>query len=792
MKYKQTSVAFAVASTLFGTMSINAADIKFTPGLAKNFANSAAQVAPGPQLNAKKKQYIITFRDNSPNTVLNAQGHTIMSRSAAQSSLSRKGVQIKRFLKDSRSVTADLSLAKFQELQRDPNVIVEEDHLRFLYAQNTPWGIPATQSTSVSDSSAGNIKVCIIDSGYDISNPDLAGNNHAGTNDSGTGNWYQPGGSHGTHVAGTIAAINNSEGVVGVMPNQNVNIHVVKVFNAAGWGYSSDLADAINTCTTNGSNVVNMSLGGSGSSTAERNALQASFDSGALLIAASGNAGNTTHSYPASYDSVVSVGATDENNQWAEFSQYTNQVELSAPGEAVLSTVGGDGAQGYITVGGTTYGDDRVVPSNRLVTTNYTQSYISGSATGTLAACSVSSSGVYSCGNMNNKVCLVERYANQKSGSYPETNPVKACSDAGAAAIIVYSNSARPGLQNPFLLDANSEITVPTVSVNRTLGQSLAGSAGSSVTVQSVTGTNYSYYNGTSMATPHVAGVAALVWSNNRSCTNAQIRAALNASALDRGDAGRDDKYGHGIVQAQAAMDYLADGCDGPVVDTGMQNGVAITGLSGSQNQQLTYTMTVPAGATDLSFAISGGTGDADLYVRFGSAPTTSTYDCRPWKNGNNESCPISNVQAGTYHVMINGYSSFSGVSLVGNYTEGSTGGGGGAASFDNTNNYNIPDNNATGITSTVNSTRSGASGSVTVEVDIVHTYIGDLIVDLIHPDGTVYNLHNRTGGSANNINNSYAVNAGSKDSAGTWSLRVRDRARQDTGYIDNFKISFQ
>lgn len=70
---------------------------------------------------------------------------------------------------------------------------------------------------------------------------------------------------------------------------------------------------------------------------------------------------------------------------------------------------------------------------------------------------------------------------------------------------------------------------------------------------------------------------------------------------------------------------------------------------------------------------MSGGTGDADLYVKFGSAPTTSSYDCRPYKNGNAESCPIDPAQEGTYYVKVIGYTSFNGVSLVGTYTETTT-----------------------------------------------------------------------------------------------------------------------
>jgi len=102
-----------------------------------------------------------------------------------------------------------------------------------------------------------------------------------------------------------------------------------------------------------------------------------------------------------------------------------------------------------------------------------------------------------------------------------------------------------------------------------------------------------------------------------------------------------------------------------------LTNGVAKTGLSGTQGNEQDFTMQVPAGATNLTFNMSGGSGDADLYVRYGSAPTTSTYDCRPYVGGNTENCPVSTAQAGTYHVMVRAYSTYSGVSLVGSYDAG-------------------------------------------------------------------------------------------------------------------------
>ncbi|MBX5481666.1 MAG: M4 family metallopeptidase [Myxococcaceae bacterium] len=110
---------------------------------------------------------------------------------------------------------------------------------------------------------------------------------------------------------------------------------------------------------------------------------------------------------------------------------------------------------------------------------------------------------------------------------------------------------------------------------------------------------------------------------------------------------------------------------------TTLQNGVPVT-VSGSTGSQNFYSISVPSGASNLTFKISGGTGDVDLYVRYGAKPTTSTWDYRPYLNGNNETVNVTNVQAGTWYVMLDGYAAYSGVTLVVSYTTGSGGGGGG------------------------------------------------------------------------------------------------------------------
>jgi len=105
-----------------------------------------------------------------------------------------------------------------------------------------------------------------------------------------------------------------------------------------------------------------------------------------------------------------------------------------------------------------------------------------------------------------------------------------------------------------------------------------------------------------------------------------------------------------------------------PPTTTPLTNGVAKTGLSGATGAAQYFTLVVPAGQTTLTFTMSGGTGDADLYVKNGAAPTSTVYDCRPFTSGNAETCTFSSPAAGTWYVMINGYAAYSGVSLTGTY----------------------------------------------------------------------------------------------------------------------------
>ena len=437
-------------------------------------------------------------------------------------------------------------------LEHNPNVeYVEEDVVRKPFAltspstgtpyqsgQLVPYGIKQVQADLLPDANAANRKVCIIDSGYDRAHEDLSTNPVTGEYDAGTGWWYTDENHHGTHVAGTIAAVNNSgTGVVGVNPNQQLKLHIVKVFGKDGWAYSSTLASAANKCGAAGANVISMSLGGGRSSMTEQRAFDSLYSKGVLNIAAAGNDGNTVVSYPAGYSSVIMVGAVDENKQWASFSQYNSKVELAGPGVGVLSTVPmGAGQDAVLNVGGVAYAPGAMEGSPVKVATAPLADFGIGDTVNTA---------------VSGKVCLIQR------GTVDFATKVSNCQNSGGVGAVVYNNVA-----GAFGGTLGTTVTnIPSVTATDLDGAAMKGQLGQSATV-GIKASNYAYYDGTSMATLHVSAVAALVWSYSPTCTAAQMRASLTKSALDLGTAGRDTKYGFGLVQAKAARDRIASlGC---------------------------------------------------------------------------------------------------------------------------------------------------------------------------------------------------------------------------------------
>jgi serine protease len=176
----------------------------------------------------------------------------------------------------------------------------------------------------------------------------------------------------------------------------------------------------------------------------------------------------------------------------------------------------------------------------------------------------------------------------------------------------------------------------------------------------------FAFYQGTSMATPHVAGAVALILSRNPALTPAQVESLLKSTARPLPGACTGG-CGAGIVNALAAVNG-ALGQPQPPAANQLANGVPVTGLAGAQGSERRFTLVVPAGARNLSIAMSGGSGDADLYVRRDAAPTTTTFDCRPFRTGNNETCSASAPTPGTYNILIRGFTAYSGVTLRGSF----------------------------------------------------------------------------------------------------------------------------
>ncbi|MFC3034371.1 S8 family peptidase [Pseudoalteromonas fenneropenaei] len=353
---------------------------------------------------------------------------------------------------------------------------------------------------------------------------------------------------HGTHVAGTIAAVtNNNQGVAGVA--YNAKVVPVRVLGKCG-GLTSDIADGIIWASggsvsgipanSNPADVINMSLGGSGACGATtQSAINQARANGTVVVIAAGNDNDNANNYnPGNCNGVINVASVGRNGGRAYYSNYGTSIDVAAPG----------GAQSF-------YNDPQGILSTH----------------------------------------------NSGTGS-PSSD-------------------------------------------------------------------SYHYMQGTSMAAPHVAGVAALIKQVKPSATPDEVESILKSTT--RSFPATCSNCGTGIVDAAAAVAAANTGGPDPVGNE-LQNGVPLTNLSGSASSKTYYTYDVAAGASKVTITMSGGSGDADMYVRAGSQPTTSTYDCRPYKNGNNESCTFDSPAAGTYHVMLSGYSAYAGISLVAT-TEGGT-----------------------------------------------------------------------------------------------------------------------
>lgn len=203
-----------------------------------------------------------------------------------------------------------------------------------------PWGVARVNAEGAWSRGVDGrgVKVAVVDTGIDCAHPDLAANCAGGYNAIDSGKPPTDDNSHGTHVAGTIAAVKDGKGVVGVAPA--AKLYAVKVLDGDGGGSLTSIIKGIVWTGRNGMQVANMSLGSPVGSVFMRLAVLYAKSKGVVIVAAAGNSGGSV-GYPAAYEDAIAVGASDSGDKLADFSSRGKQVDFIAPGVDVESSVPG-------------------------------------------------------------------------------------------------------------------------------------------------------------------------------------------------------------------------------------------------------------------------------------------------------------------------------------------------------------------------------------------------------------------------------------------------------------------
>ncbi len=438
----------------------------------------------------------------------------------------------------------------------------------------TPWGITAVKAGEAwAGSAAGaHARVLVLDTGIDSAHPVIAPNFEKGQNftEDNEGKVdplsYADVEGHGTHVSGTILGAYNAEtGFTGVAPK--AKLLMGRVCSAEGCSNIA-LIDGINWGIEEKVDVISMSLGGPISTAAESLAVQSAERGGVVMVAASGNSGSDpTYSYdkkdpkckstnpfqpsncgisfPAAFETAVAVGALDSSLVKTNFSQWGPELDVTAPGAAVISSVPmGSGRESVVVL--SFNGVEKRVKSAAF---SGTELFASPVVNEIVTVPGVGKDTDFAQVNVAGKFALVSR------GEIKFAVKVQNALAAKALGVLIYNNAA--GLMQGAVTEDGSLLNVPVVMIEQTEGQALiallsqGGQAKASVKLAP---SDYASFDGTSMAAPHVAGVVALIKSANKNLTPAQVRQILatTSRALAPNDT---NQYGAGLVQADKAVE---------------------------------------------------------------------------------------------------------------------------------------------------------------------------------------------------------------------------------------------
>jgi subtilisin family serine protease len=425
-------------------------------------------------------------------------------------------------------------------------------------AQTVPGNIDMVHARDVWPfTRGGNVNVVIVDTGVDFAHADLAANVAGGFNTFTKNDDFNDDNLHGTHVAGIIGAVDNGIGVVGVAPG--ARMFAVKVLDSGGNGTDENLVAAADWILASkhargGNWIMSMSLGSHEVTPAVEEAFQRLVAEGVLCIAAAGNDGGFYDMlYPAALPGVVSVGAVDSANVKADFSNVGPTLNVVAPGVSILSTL--------------PTGSQRRATTNVANGTSLPSAMVTGTALGDIAGewvyCAYGAAGDFP-PETRGRIAVITRGL-----SITFSEKVRNARAAGAIGAVIINNNLT-SISTWTLItsicagqechDNPADLTYDwpvVVSMSNADGANLLANAKQQTLTLSTYLDDYGSLSGTSMATPHVTGVAALVWSLAPSATARQVAAALRASATDLGPPGVDDRYGFGLVDARAAAQWL-------------------------------------------------------------------------------------------------------------------------------------------------------------------------------------------------------------------------------------------
>ncbi|HEV7923304.1 MAG TPA: S8 family serine peptidase [Thermoanaerobaculia bacterium] len=446
-------------------------------------------------------------------------------------------------------------------VERSLNDLAAAPHENYTLGQTVPYGIDLVHARDLwpVTKGEGNVNVAIVDTGIDFDHADLKANYAGGWNTYTLTDEPRDDHRHGTHVAGTIGAVENTIGVVGVAPR--VRIWSVKVLDSKGVGTDEHIAAGVDWVidkakTEGGHWIMSLSLGAPDPSPIETELFAKAIEQGILIVAAAGNRGFPEIDYPALYPGVMAIGAVDADKKRARFSSWGVKLSVMAPGVSVLSTLPTGTAQ--------------VADVQADDGTLFTGSPIAGSPKasifGRVVDCKLGRPGEFPAEASGN-IALIRR------GEITFNEKARNAKAAGAAAVLIYNNPG--GIENEanwsLILtecddvnpchDREEDVSFAwplAIGLNTSEGLRLLDKSKSGSFAASYRLDDYGMLSGTSMATPHVAGTAALLWSLAPDATAEQIKLAIQNNAADLDQPGFDAFSGFGLLDALAAAKALA------------------------------------------------------------------------------------------------------------------------------------------------------------------------------------------------------------------------------------------